>query len=71
MIWGCFSKARIGKIPLYEGHMNQAMYNVILEKNLLPSALTMLPNPGDWFCQDNAPCQTARSVNVWMKMMCG
>lgn len=67
-IWGSFSKAGIGQIRLCEGRMTQAMYKVILKENLLPSALSMFPNSGSWFFQqDNAPCLTARSIKVWMK----
>ena len=68
MIWGCFSKAGIGQMRYCEGRMNEATYKVILEENLLPSALTMFPNSEEcFFQQDNAPCHTARSVKVWMK----
>ncbi|XP_034562833.1 uncharacterized protein LOC117829315 [Notolabrus celidotus] len=68
MIWGCFSKAGIGQMRLCQGRLNQATYEVILEENWLPSALTMFPNSEDWFFQqDNAPCHTARSIKVWMK----
>ena len=68
MIWGCFSKAGIGQICLCEGRMNQAKYKVVLEKNMLPSALTMFPNSEEcFFQQGNAPCHTAMSVKVWMK----
>ena len=44
MIWGCFSKAGIGKICLCEGHMNQDTYKVFLEENVLPSSLTLFPS---------------------------
>lgn len=68
MICGCFSKAGVGQIRLCEGPTNQATYKVILEENLLSSALTMLPNSEDWFFQqDNAPCHTVRLIKVWMK----
>ncbi|KAJ8389099.1 hypothetical protein AAFF_G00123050 [Aldrovandia affinis] len=68
MIWGCFTKAGIGQICLCEGRMNQTTYKVILEENLLPSALKMFPKSEDWFFQqDNAPCHTARSIKVWME----
>ncbi|KAK1787084.1 hypothetical protein P4O66_017461, partial [Electrophorus voltai] len=43
--------------------MNQATYKTVLEENLLPSALTMFRNSDDcFFQQDNAPCDTARSI---------
>ncbi|KAM7391278.1 hypothetical protein PAMP_021978 [Pampus punctatissimus] len=68
MIWEDFSKAEIGQIRLCERCMNQATYKVILEENLLPSALTMFPNSEDcFFQQDNAPCHTAGPINEWMK----
>ncbi len=45
--------------------MNQATNKVVLEENLLPSALTMFPNSDDcFFQQDNTPYHTARSINV-------
>ena len=49
MIWWCFSKAGIEQFCLCEGRMNQATYKVVLEENLVPSALTMFPNSEDFF----------------------
>lgn len=67
MIGACFSKAGIGQICLCEEQMNQALYKVILEENLISFALTIFPNSEDWFFQqDNAPYHTARSIKVWM-----
>src|SRR4029434_10092009 len=50
-------------------HSQKNMSQVtVLEENLLPFALTMFPNSEEFFFQqNNAPCHTARSVNVWMK----
>lgn len=63
MIWGFFSKVGIKQVPLSEGRMNHATYKVIIEENWLRSAL--FPNSEDWFTQqDNAPCDTARSIKV-------
>lgn len=44
IICACFSKAGIRLICLCEGRMNQDTYKVILEENLLSSALTIFPN---------------------------
>ncbi len=49
MIWGCFRKAGMRHICLCEGHIIQATYKVVLEENLLPSALTMFPKSEDFF----------------------
>lgn len=68
MNWGCFIKAGIRHICLCEWCMNQAIYQVVMEENLLPSALTLFPNSEDcFFQQDNASCHTAMAIKVWME----
>lgn len=37
----------MGQIFVCEIHMNRTMYTIILEENLLPSALTMFPKSED------------------------
>ena len=41
-------------------NLSQAKYNIVLEENLLPFALTMFPKTV-CFQQDNAPCQMPHS----------
>ena len=65
---GNWESQRPLQICLCEGRMNQAIYKVILDENLLSSALTIFPNSENWyFQQDNASCNTARSIKVWME----
>ncbi len=66
--YGALLSDRCSEFPPLPPGGPVAQYKVVLEENLLPSALTMFPNSEDWFFQqDNAPCHTARSIKVWME----
>jgi hypothetical protein len=36
MVWGCFTRKKMGSLVLVEGKLNASVYNALLAKNLLP-----------------------------------
>jgi transposase len=66
MIWGCFTKNKLGPLVKLEGRITANIYiEEILEKNLLPF-INSLENENDYiFQEDNAPIHTARIAKRW------
>ena len=66
MIWGCFTKNRLGPLVKLEGRITANVYiEEILEKHLLPF-INSLGDEDDYiFQEDNAPIHTARVAKRW------
>ncbi|KAG2456454.1 TCB1 transposase, partial [Polypterus senegalus] len=67
MLWGCFSAAGTGRLVRIKGKMTAAMYRVILDENLLQSALDLRLGRRFIFQQDNDPKHTAKISKEWLQ----
>ena len=67
-IWGCFCKAGVGCIAIFQHKLNATYMKKILVKNLFRSAKLYFPEPTDhwWFLQDNDPKHKSRLVQNWL-----
>ena len=72
MVWGCFTRRKMGPLVLVEGKLNASNYNNLLAANLLPFINELSRedrhNDGDGvfiFQEDNAPCHKAAAANIW------
>lgn len=59
MVWGCFSGHGIGNLVKIDGILKKEEYKTILEKNAVPSGLSLIGN-GFIFQQDNDPKHTSK-----------
>jgi transposase len=69
MVWGCFTRKKMGPLVLVEGKLNASAYNALLAKNLLPF-MNELREEDDVdgvfiFQEDNAPCHKAITADRW------
>jgi len=65
MVWGCFTKNKLGPLVRLEGKITAIVYIEMLEKNLLPF-INSLENKNNYiFQEDNAPIHTARIAKQW------
>ena len=65
MIWGCFTKDRLGPLVKLEGRITANIYIDMLENHLLPF-INSLENKNDYtFQEDNAPIHTAKIAKKW------
>lgn len=68
MVWGCCSAAGVGNLHHVDSKMNAAVYQQILEANLIQSK-RKLRLPRDWvFMHDNDPKHTAKLTKAWLRM---
>ncbi|KAG2468178.1 TC1A transposase, partial [Polypterus senegalus] len=67
MLWGCFSAAGTGRLVRIKGKMTAALYRVILDENLLQSALDFRLGRQFIFQQDNDPKHTAKISKEWLQ----
>jgi hypothetical protein len=69
MVWGCFTRKKMGPLVLVEGKLNASAYNALLAKNLLPFMNELREeDDGDGvfiFQEDNAPCHKAITADRW------
>ena len=80
MVWGCFTREKMGPLALVEGKLNAIGYNKLLAENLLSyiNELREESGGGDGhghdghghgrvftFQEDNAPCHKAAIANRW------
>ena len=64
MIWGCFTKDRLGPLVKLEGRITANIYIDMLENHLLPF-INSLENKNDYtFQKDNAPIHTIYSKRL-------
>lgn len=65
MIWGCFTKNKLGPLVRLEGRVTANIYIEMLENYLLPF-INDLENKNDYtFQEDNAPIHTAKIAKKW------
>ncbi|KAG2462209.1 TC1A transposase, partial [Polypterus senegalus] len=67
MLWGCFSVAGTGRLVRIKGKKTATMYRVILDENLLQSALDLRLGRRFIFQQDNDPKHTAKISKEWLQ----
>lgn len=66
MVWGCFSRDKVGPLVLVDGKMNSEHYQKILKDHLLPHGKNQMPR-GWIFQQDNDPKHTSRSTKTFFR----
>ena len=64
-VWGAFSGTAFTDLVLLPKRMKANDYIEVLQNNLLPRFLTLLPH-GGYFLQDNCPIHKARLVSTWL-----
>lgn len=62
MVWGCFTKNKLGPLIRLEGKITAKKYIEILENHLLPFIASL---DNYIFQEDNAPIHTAKIVKKW------
>ena len=66
LVWGCFTRRRIGRLHILDRTMDRLYYHGILERNLLPS-IANFGFCGDFtFMHDNDPEHTSVLVKDWL-----
>jgi len=65
MIWGCFTKNKLGPLVRLEGRITANIYIDVLNNYLLPF-INSLENKNNYiFQEDNAPIHKANAVKKW------
>ena len=64
--WGCFSAFRPGRLYPVTGMMNSDTYILVLQTQLIPEMLKVLPNGNGIIQQDLATCHTSKKVKKFM-----
>lgn len=67
MVWGCFTKNKIGPLVQVSGKITGSVYIEVLENNLLPFINELENNLEYVFQDDNAPVHRAKIVKQWME----
>ena len=57
----------IGRLELVSGIMNATKYIDVLEKKMLPGALSLISDEKWVFHDDNAPCHRAKKRQHWYR----
>jgi transposase len=65
MVWGCFTKNKLGPLVRLEGRITAAIYIEMLEKNLIPFINNLENSDNYIFQEDNAPIHTAKIAKEW------
>ena len=65
MVWGCFTKNKLGPLVRLEGRITAVIYIKILENNLIPFINSLENNDNYIFQEDNAPIHTAKITKEW------
>ena len=66
IVWGCFTRRRIGRLQILNRTMDRLYYHEILEKNLLSSIANFGFSGGFTFMYDNGPEHTSALVKNWL-----
>lgn len=67
MVWGCFTKNKIGPLIQVSGRITGSVYINILNNNLLPFIDELGTNLNYIFQDDNAPVHRAKVVKEWIE----
>lgn len=67
MMWGCFSSSGTGSLHKIVGKMDSAMYQDILDKNIMPSVRKLKLGRTWYLQQDNDPKHTSKSTQSYMQ----
>jgi len=67
MVWGCFTKNRLGPLVRLEGRVTANVYIDVLENHLLPFLDTLDNKEDHVFQEDNAPVHTASKTKKWKR----
>ena len=67
MVWGCFTRRRVGKLCVLDRIMDSFYYRDILERNLLPSIDHFKFGQQSHFMHDNDSKHTSGLVKDWLK----
>jgi DDE superfamily endonuclease/Transposase len=65
MVWGCFTKYKLGPLVRLEGKITAAVYIEILKDNLIPFINNLTDKDKYSFQEDNAPIHTAKIAKKW------
>lgn len=65
MVWGCFTKDKLGPLVVVEGTITGRAYINLLEENLLPFIQDLDDDITYTFQDDNAPVHRAKAVIDW------
>lgn len=65
MIWGCFTKNKLGPLVRLEGRITANIYIEMLENHLLPFINDLENKDNYTFQEDNAPIHTAKIAKKW------
>lgn len=65
MVWGCFTKDKLGPLVRLEGRITANVYIEMLENNLIPFINDLEDRTSYTFQEDNAPIHTARVAKKW------
>jgi hypothetical protein len=60
MVWGCFTKNKLGPLVRLEGRITASVYIEMLENNLIPFINSLENNNNYIYQEDNAPIHTAK-----------
>lgn len=67
MVWGCMSRAGVGRLHFVDGTVNAQKYIQILEASLLPSIDDLVQDRDAFIFQhDGAACHTAKATKTWL-----
>ena len=67
-IWGCITIMETGTCQIYSGRMNSDLYMDVLDNNLVPSVLLIVPEGQDWsFQQDNASAHKSKKLREYFR----
>jgi hypothetical protein len=67
MVWGCFTKKRVGKLCILDRTMDRFYYRQILDENMLSSVEQMGLGSNFTFMHDNDPKHTSAMVKDWLR----
>jgi transposase len=65
MVWGCFTKNKLGPLVRLEGRITAKIYIEMLQKNLVPFIKSLENSNNYIFQEDNAPIHTAKIAKKW------